>query len=170
MKIRPLTINGNQREEFESCDISDLSVIAGGYVITPLGEIIVVKDDDKHCEVFTKLINNYLENEIDMKYNTLTSTKMLCEMGCCVYAGVRLEYIKNKLENLSNCVASLTLPSQLSDLTEPQKEICSKLIESNISPITKKPRIYIQYGSFPDNVFNEEDILKVFTSNNLNQK
>ena len=108
MKIRPLTINGNQREEFESCDISDLSVIAGGYVITPFGEIIVVKDDDKHCEVFTKLINNYLENEIDMKYNTLTSTKMLCEIGCCVYAGVRLEYIKNKLENLSNCVAICT--------------------------------------------------------------
>lgn len=160
MKIKPLTINKNQKAEFESCDINDLSVLAGGYVITPLGEIIVVKDNDKHCDVFTKLINNYLENETATKYNTLTSTRMLCEMGCCVYAGVRLEYIKNRLESLSNCIASLTFPSQLSNLTSVQREICTKLLESNVSPVTKKPIIYIQFGSFPDNVFTEEVILE----------
>ena len=170
MKIKPITINNNQKEEFESCDIDNLSTIAGGYIITPRGEIIVVKDNENHCDVFSKYINNYLESENYIEYNTLVATKMLCEIGCCVYAGIRLEYIKNRLEGLSDCVASLTFPSDPEKLTSIQKEICLKLIESNISIITKKAKIYVQYGSFPANIYEEEMVKKSLNSESIELK
>lgn len=37
MKIKPININGNLCKEFNSVDIEDLSVLSGGYIITPNG-------------------------------------------------------------------------------------------------------------------------------------
>lgn len=80
MKIKPISINGNLCKEFNSVDIEDLSVLSGGYIITPNGEIILVKDTDQHQVIFSDYINAYLENNDYIKYNTLTATKMLCEI------------------------------------------------------------------------------------------
>lgn len=60
--------------------------------------------------------------------------------------------------------SSLTFPSDPEKLTSIQKEICLKLIESNISIITKKTKIYVQYGSFPANIYEEEMVKKSLNS------
>lgn len=170
MLIRPVSINGNLCEEFESCQEEELSVIEGGYIITPQGEIIVVKDNDEHCIVFSKYLNSFLEVKNEKVYDTFSATKMLCELGCCVYAGIRLEYIKNKLENLEKSMASFTFPNNIEDLTEVQSKICLKLIETNKSRLSSKEKITIQYGSFPDNIYTKEEIEILLNKNILNKK
>lgn len=52
MTVRPLSINQNPCCEFPTNDMEELSVMAGGYIITPLGEIILVYDKENHCNVF----------------------------------------------------------------------------------------------------------------------
>ena len=166
MKIKPISINGNLCKEFNSTEIEDLSVLSGGYIITPNGEIILVKDTDQHQVIFSDYINAYLENNDYIKYNTLTATKMLCEIGCCVYAGVRLEYFKNKLEKMTQSMASLTFPNDPSDLTDSQKHIIKALLKTNKSLFGSSEKILIQYGSFPDNVYNIEEV-NVFLNSNI---
>ncbi len=166
MKIKPISINGNLCKEFNSTEIEDLSVLSGGYIITPNGEIILVKDTDQHQVIFSDYINAYLENNDYIKYNTLTATKMLCEIGCCVYAGVRLEYFKNKLEKMTQSMASLTFPNDPSDLTDSQKQIIKTLLKTNKSLFGSSEKILIQYGSFPDNVYNIEEV-NVFLNSNI---
>lgn len=166
MTVRPLSINQNPCCEFPTNAMEELSVMAGGYIITPLWEIILVGDNEYHCDVFSKYINSYLEKEEEIKYNTLTATKILCELGCCVYAGVRLEYIKNKKEKLENSMASLTIPDNYELLTNIQKEICLQLLNTNKSLFGDKEKIYIQYGSFPDNVYTKEEMMKILKNTN----
>lgn len=166
MKIKPISINGNLCKEFNSVDIEDLSVLSGGYIITPNGEIILVKDTDQHQVIFSDYINAYLENNDYIKYNTLTATKMLCEIGCCVYAGVRLEYFKNKLEKMTQSMASLTFPNDPSELTDRQKQIIKALLKTNKSLFGSSEKILIQYGSFHDNVYNIEEV-NVFLNSNI---
>lgn len=165
MLVRPISINGNPCKEFNARSKEEISVIAGGYIITPVGEIIEVRDSDEHRKIFSSYINSYLEKKDNEIYDTLTATKILCELGCCVYAGIRLEYIKNKLDRLENCLGSLTFPSDIENITPIQKEICLSLIETNKSIFGNKEKIMIQYGSFPDNVYSKDQALSI-----LNQK
>lgn len=170
MKIRPITINENPSKlEFNSCLKEEISVIEGGYIITPQGEIIVVKDHDEHRIIFSKYLNSFLELDENKIYNTFEATKMLCELGCCVYSGIRLEYIKNKLENLNKSMASLTFPSDLNSLTEIQSKICIELISKNKSLLSNNEKISIQYGSFPDNIYTKDEIVALL-NNSINKK
>lgn len=154
-------MNKNQKEgnEYQSCLPEEMSVLAGGYIITPLGEIIVVEDNQEHKDVFSSYINDYFELESANVYETYLATKLLCELGCIVYAGVRLDYIKNKLGGLDNTMASLTFPSKLEEITEVQKEICQHLLDSNRSLFGNGEKIAIQYGAFPDFVYTKEEVL-----------
>lgn len=81
------------------------------------------------------------------------------------YSGVRLEYIKNKLGGLDNTMGSLTFPNDIDNITENQKEICLHLISTNKSIIGNNEKIYIQYGSFPDNVYSKEQVVSMLQSN-----
>ena len=166
MTVRPVSINQNQCCEFPTNAMEELSVMAGGYIITPLGEIILVYDKENHCNVFSKYINEYLESKENIQYDTLSATKILCELGCCVYAGIRLEYIKNKLGNLDKTLVTLTIPNNSENLTDIQKTICTKLIESNKSRISGRKIFDIQYGSFPDTVYTEEEVTEILKNTN----
>lgn len=169
MKIK--TINNNfSKTDFNSCLSNELAVIAGGYIITPLGEIIVVQDEEEHRQVFSKYINSYLELQKNEVYTTFQATKMLCELGCCVYSGVRLEYAKNKLETLDNSMGSMTFPNNIEELTNIQKELCQILIKSNKSVFNENEKIYIQYGSFPDNVYTKEQVLELLNKRDILKK
>ncbi len=162
MKMNPITINGNiSSVSFNSCNLEDLTVIIGGYIITPNGEIIIVSDHEEHCNVFSKYINCYLENDSKQIYDTLTATRTLCELGCCVYSGIRYqEYISHKTEGYNDEFAALTFPRDM-ELTEKQKIICQKLMMSNKSSISNNEKIYIQYGTFPDIVLTTEEVSKI---------
>lgn len=165
MLVNPVSINGNKCHCFKGCNKEEMSVIEGGYIITPTGEIIVVKDKDEHRIVFSNYINAYLENNSDRIYDTLTATKMLCELGCCVYAGIRTEYIRNELENLEKSMGSLTFPNSFEYLTDIQREICLHLISTNKSILGNHEKIFIQYGALPDNVYSKEEIIDKLTIN-----
>ncbi len=166
-KIKPITINGNKAPiEFKSCSIDEITVITGGYIITPRGEIIVIDEKEEHCNIFSDYINAYLEQDSRKIYDTLTSTKMLCNFGCCVYSGIRYkEYIMDLSGNTPQDLCSLTFPDNMLELTEVQKMICKKLIASNKSILGNREKIYIQYGNFPDNIYTKDQIIEI-----LNQK
>ena len=53
MIINPTSINGKKCKNFNGCNIEDLSVLAGGYIITPYGEVILVGDNETHQQVFS---------------------------------------------------------------------------------------------------------------------
>ena len=78
----------------------------------------------------------------------------------------RLEYIKNKLGNLDKTLVTLTIPNNSENLTDIQKTICTKLIESNKSRISGRKIFDIQYGSFPDTVYTEEEVTEILKNTN----
>ncbi len=159
MTIRPISINENPCKEFASCSMEELSVITGGYIFTPRGEIILIGEREEHCNVFSEYINSYLENGSSKIYDIYQATKMLCEMGCCVYSGLRYqEYISNKFGNEPLDVCTLAFPMDLSAITEQQKQLCLKLISSNQSVLGNREKIYIQYESFPGIVHTKEQV------------
>ena len=171
MTIRPVSINGNLCKEFKSSTKEELSVIVGGYIITPPGEIILIDENEEHCNVFSEYINSYLENDSKKIYETLTATKILCELGCCVYAGIRYkEYIADKSGGSIEAIGSLTFPNDFKTLSKKQKEICLELISKNKSLLGDREKIYIQYGSFPDNVYSKEEIVSILNKELLNEK
>lgn len=175
MKIRPITINGNLSPvEFKSCTIDELTILIGGYIITPRGEIIVVDETEEHCNVFSDYINIYLEQSPFKTYDTATATKILCEIGCCVYAGIRYrEYIANKTESFDNEAISLNFPQEINKITSIQKEACKKIIASNTSIFGDREKIFMNYGGYPDTVYTKDQILKILTESSkkeLNSK
>lgn len=116
MKIRPISKNQRECKEYPSCLPEEMSVLSGGYVITTCGEIIVVEDNQEHKDVFSSYINDYLETKQSNVYEIYLATKLLCELGCIVYTGVRLEYIKNKLGGLDSSMGSLIFPIEIAML------------------------------------------------------
>lgn len=62
-------------------------------------------------------------------------------------------------------MASLTIPDNYELLTDIQKEICLQLLNTNKSLFSDKEKIYIQYGSFPDNVYTKEEMMKILKTN-----
>ena len=164
MKIRLISKNQRECKEYPSCLPEEMSVLSGGYVITTCGEIIVVEDNQEHKDVFSSYINDYLESEQSTVYETYLATKLLCELGCIVYTGVRLEYIKNKLGGLDTSMGSLTFPSEMENVTEIQKEICLRLLDNNRSLFGNGEKIAIQYGGFPDIIYSKEEIIDFLNS------
>lgn len=170
-KIKPISINGNECKEFNSREFEDISVIEGGYIITPRGEIILVGENEEHCNVFSDYLNSYLENGSEQIYDTWTATKMLCELGCFVYSGIRYrEYVNAKVENYSDDLCTLAFPNNIENITEIQRKICLKLIESNKSALGDREKIYVQYEQFPDTIFTKEQALSMLELGNIKDK
>lgn len=166
MKIKPITINGNESTlSFQSCQTDGVTVLVGGYIITPRGEIIVVDESAEHCNVFSAYINEYLEQQ-DLKiYDTGTAIKILCELGCCVYSRIRYkEYISSRTGNLDDEALTLAFPKEIEEITLNQKEICKKIIESNKSLLGDREKFYMAYESFPGIVYIKEQILSILNS------
>lgn len=63
-------------------------------------------------------------------------------------------------------MASLTIPDNYELLTDIQKEICLQLLNTNKSLFGDKEKIYIQYGSFPDTVYTEEEVTEILKNTN----
>lgn len=166
MKIKPITINGNESTlSFQSCQIDEVTILVGGYIITSRGEIIVVDETDEHCNVFSAYINEYLEQKDLKTYDTGTAIKILCELGCCVYSGIRYkEYISSKTGNLDDEALTLAFPKEIEEITLEQKEICKKIIESNKSLLGNREKFYMAYESFPGVVYTKEQILSILNS------
>ena len=164
MKIRPISKNQRECKEYPSCLPEEMSVLSGGYVITTCGEIIVVEDNQENKDVFSSYINDYLETKQSNVYEIYLATKLLCELGCIVYTGVRLEYIKNKLGGLDSSMGSLIFPIEIENITDIQKDICLHLLASNQSIFGKGEKIAIQYGGFPDTVYTKEEVMNFLSS------
>lgn len=163
MTIKIITINGNESTlSFQSCQADEVTVLVGGYIITPRGEVIVVDEADEHCNVFSAYINEYLEQKEIKMYDTATALKILCELGCCVYSGIRYkEYISSKTGNYDDDALTLAFPKEIEEITSTQKEICKRIIESNKSLLGNREKFYMTYESFPGNVYTKEQILAI---------
>lgn len=172
MTIKPITINGNESIlSFQSCEIKEITVLKGGYIITPRGEIIVVDESDEHCNVFSAYINEYLEQKESKTYDTSTAIKILCELGCCVYSGIRYkEYISSRTGNLDDEALTLAFPKEIEEITLIQKEVCKKIIESNKSLLGNREKFYMAYESFPGIVYTKEQILSILNSKNYEKE
>ena len=162
-----ITINGNKSKlDFQSCSMDELTVLVGGYIITPRGEIIVVDESDEHCNIFSAYINEYLEQDDFKIYDTGTALKILCEFGCCVYSGIRYkEYISSRTGNYDDEALTLAFPKEIEEITTVQKEICKRIIESNKSLLGNREKFYIAYESFPGIPYTKEQILSILNSN-----
>lgn len=166
MFIKIKTINENESTlSFQSCSTEELTVLIGGYIITPRGEIIIIDESDEHCNIFSTYINEYLEQKEFKIYDTGTAIKILCELGCCVYSGIRYkEYISSRTGNFNDEALTLAFPKEIEGITSIQKEICKKIIESNKSLLGNREKFYMTYESFPGIVYTKEQILSILNS------
>lgn len=163
--VNPTTINGNKSYVgFKSCSMDEITVITGGYIITPRKEIIVIDETEEHCNVFSTYINIYLEKDLSQIYDISTAIRILCELGCCVYSGIRYrEYVDRKSENYNDDAITLFFPENIKNITSYQKEVCKKIINSNKSLLGDREKIYMAYESYPNKTYTKEQILNILT-------
>lgn len=149
----------------EVVPIEEITTLCGGYIILPTGQIIEVKDADKHVEVFSNYLKKYLNREIPRTLEQIDLVKMLLEINCIVYLGIKSSYIRKTMT--SDGLGTVILPENYEDnITEEQKEVCLKFLESNKSIFGDYDKLELQFlcsKEFCD--VSRNDFMQVINSN-----
>ena len=125
-----LSINGNPFI-YRNTDIQWISPLEGGYIITPEGNFIPVKDSDDHSTIFSEYLSKYLEKKINLE--TMKAIIMLTQNNHIVYMGIKLSDMKDiyKQNGTSEGFGIIIFPSDINNLNNNQKQSCIELILSN---------------------------------------
>lgn len=160
------TISGKEFK-FRIQDRDNINVMSAGYIITPNGEFVDIKDNENHEDIFSKYINNYLENTISVKYSLFRAIQILLSYNHIIYYGIKETNLKNLYSNLGegNGYAYMFLPDSLDDLENDQKECCTKLLSTNRSLFGNYDKINLKIEQFnkEKNLTAEEFIDKLTT-------
>lgn len=74
--------------------MKDVSVLEGGFIITPKGQFLPVHDFQEHDDVFSMYINYYTGNPTSaQQWGSSECTRILNDLGHIVYFGVKKRYI-----------------------------------------------------------------------------
>lgn len=126
-------------EEFlyDVANKNEISILNAGYIITPAGDFIEVKDSDSHNIIFLNYLNKYLNTKLSSKLDVLEASKELTNLNHIVYLGIKTEDIKQTYSNKNSPgggFAIFILPNAYeSTITSEQKESCLQLISTNKS-------------------------------------
>lgn len=123
-----------------------VSVLEGGYIITPEGTFIAIKDHQDHDAVFSYFIYRYYAGRMRFReYQSAEAAMMLNQLGFIVYFGVKMKYIPeiNRMETVENYLdddrvskiargyGSLSFPNDMERLTNMQRIACHLLLITN---------------------------------------
>lgn len=88
-----------EKFEYEVVEKEYVDVLAAGYIITPEGEFIEVKDDNSHGDVFSKYLAKYLKESVVKYYETIKATGKLISLNHIVYLGIKTIDMKEIYKN-----------------------------------------------------------------------
>lgn len=167
-----LSINGNSFL-YRNTEIEWISPLEGGYIITPDGYFIPVKDSDDHSTIFSEYLTKYLEKRINL--NTIEATIMLTKNNHIVYMGIKMSDMKDVYAHNGTCegFGILIFPNDINSLSKEQKEACSSLIAINRRVFGNGEKIPMQYHSISSNgstAYNKEQILSILNKNKNTSK
>lgn len=160
------SINGNDFI-FKYTESNFISPLEGGYIITPSGEFIPVKDDEDHSTVFSDYLSKYLEKYINLQ--TIEAAIMLGENNHIVYMGIKTSDMRDVNRRNGTCegFGILIFPKNIRGITPEQKESCGLLIASNKSIFGNREKIPMQYHSLSaegSKEYTKDDILGILES------
>lgn len=153
-----------------------ISVLVGGYIITPEGEFILVKDNENHSDIFTDYIYKYLGeenlhviNEIleipsdierSSSLDVLECSKILLSLGNIIYFGLKPEDAISACKqggNVGYCI--ITLPDNYKEIITPlQREAILDLMATNRSIFGNYEKVSLHVYKFSDE--DEMDIVE----------
>ncbi len=161
--------------------LEDVSILEGGYIITPDGKFIKVLDGQDHDSVFSLYINNYLgkpgSNEL---YGSAECSKILNNFNHIVYYGIKVGYLQainnpkyevlnylkeESIAKMSRGLGVLSFPKN-EDITNEQRLSCHKLLFTNLKSIqnTYKKIVDVSYGNIEINrTYNSEQLDDLLT-------
>lgn len=127
---------------------NEVSTLSVGYIITPSGEFIEVKDDENHAEVFSYYLDSYLCRKEHKYYDTLEAAKHLTIANHIVYLGLKTEEIKDMSDNLTGVGYGIfLLPDDYENtITFEQSEACLTLIKTNKSLFGNYEKLELQFN------------------------
>lgn len=146
---------------YRNIDIKFISPLDAGYIITPNGEFIPVKDGDDHSTVFSEYLTYYLDRNINLE--TMEAITLLVQYKHIVYMGIKLRDMKEIYTANAICegLGLLIFPENIENsISEDQKKSCLALIASNKKRIGTGEIITIQYYSLSNSGVNSIEYSK----------
>lgn len=161
VKIDELRSYYNNSFPFRVEEVDSVSVLCGGYVITPDGQFINVLDSEDHGNVFSDYLRSYLEEPHRQEEDSLHAMISLTKLNHIVYSGIKLG--DHVLEgDLDQGYALLVFPDDLDVLTDEQKKSCLKLFETNKSIFGGYKKVELQIHDFANKSYSQEELTEKF--------
>lgn len=149
-------------------NFNNLSVLSPGYIISPEGNIFTVLDDEDHSDVFERyLTEKYGRRELIGLHQAKQIDVLTNILGNIIYYGIKTsdtKYIYG-CNDVNSSVGYFFVPDDMTNLTEQQRQICLKILESNRSVLTGKDKIELHYQSIHSDVGTQEELLSLLTNN-----
>lgn len=176
--ITVFDVNGNPFQMI-GASYPEINALEGGYIITPDGKFITVRDFQEHDDVFSLYINYYKGTpESTEQWGSYECTKMLNDMKHIVYFGVKTRYTTEivtgkeaqnylkdaRISNIAKGYGVLSFPKDR-DITNEQKLATQLLLFTNDRQTGEKASkvLDISYGNMEENiVYDHRDMLNVF--------
>lgn len=131
------------------------SVLAAGYIITPNGEFLAIKDVDDHSDIYTSYLNALLNN--DKYYDTITGSIELIENYHVAYAGLKPQDFRNP--EIKNHGGILFLPKDILKCELRNLQSTLFLLKTNRSLFGgEKIPVECHFGMDPQPYFTSETI------------
>ncbi len=138
-----------------------VSVLAAGYIITPDGEFIDVRDEEDHASVFSNYIRSYLDDTSRSDEDTIHALISLTKLNHIAYMGIKMK--DKKAEQSDNKgYGVMVVPDNMSSLTEEQKRACLILRDKNKSIFGNRKIMDIEIYNFNDEKFTEDEFFGAF--------
>ena len=160
------TISGKEFK-FRIQDRDNINVMSAGYIITPNGEFVDILDSEDHSDIFSRYINNYLENQLSANYSIFKAICLLTSLNHIVYFGVKSKDAKIIYNDLGNAegFGTVFLPDNIEELTEEQKDSCTKLIATNRSLFGNYDKIQLNFQQVnTHNYLSKDELLDKLTT------
>lgn len=161
------SINGN-KFLFRTQKSETISVLSAGYIITPDGHFVNVKDHEDHGDIFSQYLSKYLEEYISLQ--SMEAATRLTELDHIVYYGIKvndMKYIYGNQRSSTSGFGVLIFPNDLTHVSVEQKKACIDLIETNKSIFGYGERIELKFHQIiQEKEIKKETILKFLENKN----
>lgn len=157
---------------FRIASRDEISTLNAGYIITPDGDFIDVKDEEAHSAIFSDYLDQYLNREVHKYLDTLEAAKELVSLNHIVYLGLKTEDAKTMYTNKNLDVGSgygvFILSDSFEDtITDEQKNSCLHLIKTNISIFGNYDKLELQFNKISsEKSISRDEFMLILESNN----
>lgn len=175
-EIELTTIYNNKFSMIGATKEDYISTMAAGYIIRPDGLCVMIPDNLDHADISSQYIYKYLETEYKY-YQSTEAIQILTKepFNCVVYNGVKAQDSKEiygRGNNYGSSNASgygiIFLPQE-TEMSEDQKEVCQRLLDSNKSLFGNHEKIELTIGLITGEQISRIDFEQRIKSNSKKQ-